>query len=79
MFKYKMHYYTVVKRLRSILQGVKRMYHTGVKFGGMTDTREVKFGSWLARQPYEYLEKVHIIDAVKDYEKENGLIMSKEN
>lgn len=79
MFKYKMHYYTVVKRLRSILQGVKRMYHTGVKFGGMTDAREVKFGSWLARQPYEYLEKVHIIDAVKDYEKENGLIISKEN
>lgn len=79
MFKLKFHYYVTMKKLRSAFQLAQRTFSSGIPWGAYRDERTIKFIGFFSKQPYEKWRYLHIIDAIKWYEKENGLLMEKEN
>lgn len=79
MFKIKFHYYTTMKKLRSSFQLAQRRFSSGLPWGAFRDERTIKFISFFSKRPYKEWRNMHIIDAIKLYEKESGeLIMAKD-
>ena len=77
MFKLKFHYYTTMKKLRSSFQLAQRKFSSGIPWGAYNDERTIKFIAFFVKQPYAEWRGMHIIDAIKWYEQENGLLMEK--
>lgn len=71
-FKVKLHYYNVIKKLRGDLNFAKSSYLGGIKWNRFNDGRTIKFIKHFAGKPYDEWKDIHIIDALKEYEKENG-------
>lgn len=72
MFKMKFRYYTTVKKLRSALQIAQRTYSRGIPYGEFQDAKTMSFISYFVKKPFDEWKNMHIIDAVKEYEKETG-------
>lgn len=77
MFKLKFHYYTTMKKLRASFQLAQRKFSSGIPWGAYKDERTIKFIAFFVKQPYAEWRGMHIIDAIKWYEQENGLLMEK--
>lgn len=71
-FKVKLHYYNVIKKLRGDLNFAKSSYLEGIKWNRFNDGRTIKFIKYFADKPYDEWKDIHIIDALKEYEKVNG-------
>lgn len=80
MFKVKFHYYVTMKQLRGDLRYAQQSYKSGqLQFGRFRDARTVKFIAWFVNSmPYDEWKDMHIIDAIKAYEKANSLLMALE-
>lgn len=73
LFKIKLHYYNVIKHLRGDLRYAQSNYLGGLKMNRFQDGRTIKFISYFANNiPFEEWKNIHIIDALKEYEKANG-------
>lgn len=71
-FKVKLHYYNVIKKLRGDFNFAKSSYLGGIKFNRFNDGRTIKFIKYFTDKPYDEWKDIHIIDALKEYEKVNG-------
>ena len=54
-----------------------RKFSSGIPWGAYKDERTIKFIAFFVKQPYAEWRGMHIIDAIKWYEQENGLLMEK--
>lgn len=79
MFKLKFHYYTTMKKLRAAFLLAQRKFSVGIPWGAFRDERTIKFIAFFTKLPYAEWRNLHIIDAIKWYERENGVLMEKEN
>ena len=71
-FKVKLHYYNVIKKLRGDLNFAKSSYLGGIKWNRFNDGRTIKFIKYFVDKPHDEWKDIHIIDALKEYEKVNG-------
>ena len=55
----------------------QRKFSSGIPWGAYKDERTIKFIAFFVKQPYAEWRGMHIIDAIKWYEQENGLLMEK--
>ncbi|MBQ1843622.1 MAG: AAA family ATPase [Lachnospiraceae bacterium] len=74
MFKLKFHYYKAVKHLRSLLQYAQKNFETGIDWDRIKEGQDRDFISYFAGRPYDDWKELHIIDAVKEYEKDCGAL-----